>query len=163
MERLQFWRFDNGAIRVLTTVRDHLAQSGLESSLLDLVYVRVSQLNGCTCCEDAHAQEAIEHGVEDRVLRDLASWRDSELFSERQRAALAWADSVTEIAKTHAPDELYREVAGRFSEGELVALTVAIALMNAFARIAIAFRHGPPPMPALHDGAGVRHTSRPRS
>src|SRR5437868_748105 len=116
MERLQFWRYDNGAIRVLLTVRDHLAQSGLERSLLELVYVRVSQLNGCAWCEDAHAREAIEHGVEERLLRDLAAWRESELFSERQRAALAWTDSVTNIAQTHAPDELYREVAGRFSE-----------------------------------------------
>ena len=149
MERLQFWRFDNGALRVLSTVRDHLAQSGLERSLLDLVYVRVSQLTRCGWCEDAHAQEAIEHGVEEHLLRDLAAWPESELFSERHRAALAWTDTLTEIAKTHAPDEVYREVAGRFSEGELVALTLAIALMNAFARIAIAFRHGPPPMPAL--------------
>ena len=154
MERLQFWRLDNGAIRALSTVRDRLAQSGLESSLLDLVYVRVSQLNGCTCCEDAHAQDAIEHGVEERLLRELAGWRKSALFSERQRAALAWADSITEIAKTHAPDELYSELAGRFSEKELVALTVAIAVMNAFARIAIAFRHGPPPAPA-HAPGGV--------
>jgi AhpD family alkylhydroperoxidase len=154
MDRLQFWRLDNGAIRALSTVRDHLAHSGLERSLLALVYVRVSQLNGCACCEDAHAQEAIEQGVEERLLREVAAWRESELFSERQRAALAWADSVTEIATTHAPDELYSELAGRFSEKELVALTVAIALMNAFARIAIAFRHGPPPTPA-HAPGGV--------
>jgi len=120
----------------------------LESSLLELVYVRVSQLNGCERCEDAHAQEAIEHGADERLLREVAAWPQSELFSERQRAALAWADSVTDIAKTHAPDELYSELAGRFSEKELVALTVAIALMNAFARIAIAFRQGPPPTPA---------------
>ena len=158
MERLQFWRLDNGAIRVLSTVRDHLAQSGLERSLLDLVYVRVSQLTGCACCEDAHAHAALAHGADERLLRELAAWPVSAFVSERERAALAWTDAVTEIAQTHAPDELYREVAGRFSERELVALTVAIALMNAFTRIAVAFRHGPPPLPALR-GVGAGRTT----
>jgi len=156
MQRLQFWRFDNGGTRALLSVRDHLTQSGLESSLLELVYVRVSQLNGCARCEDAHVQEAIRRGVEERLLRDLPAWQESELFSERQRAALAWAETVTEIVKTRAPDELYSEAASRFSETELVALTLAIALMNAFARIAIAFRSGPPPMPALVNDAALR-------
>ena len=153
MERLQFWRFDNEGISILMSLSAHLARSGFENSLLDLVYLRVSQLNGCSQCVDAHARDAITHGLDQRLVDAVAAWREVPFFSERQRAALAWADSLTEISKTRAPDELYREVSGQFSETELVDLTLAIALMNAFARIAIAFRHGPPPTPAVSEGA----------
>jgi AhpD family alkylhydroperoxidase len=155
VERLQFWRFDNDGIRALMRLPAHIAQSGLESSLLDLVYLRVSQLNGCSPCVDAHARDAITHGLDQRLVDDIVVWRESSLFTERQRAALAWTDAVTEIAKTGAPDDVYREAADRFSETELVDLTLAIALMNAFARIAVAFRHGPPPMPAVSEGAAT--------
>jgi AhpD family alkylhydroperoxidase len=153
MERLQFWRFDNEGIGALMSLAAHLARSGLENPLLDLVYLRVSQLNGCSQCVDAHARDAIAHGLEQRLVDAVAAWREASFFTERQRAALAWTDSLTEISKTRAPDELYREVSGEFSETELVDLTLAIALMNAFARIAIAFRHGPPPTPAVSHGA----------
>ena len=148
MERLQFWRFDSEAIRALMGVEAHLARSGLEPGLLHLVYVRVSQLNGCSDCEEAHSRQAIDHGVEQGLVDAVADWRQTSLFSDRQRAALAWAESVTEVSKTKVPDAVYREAAGQFSEIEFVNLTVAIALMNAFARIAVAFRHGPPPTSA---------------
>jgi AhpD family alkylhydroperoxidase len=118
-----------------------------------LVYLSVSQLTGCSYCVDAHERDAIAHGLEQHLVDGVATWQEAPFFTERQRAALAWADALTEIAKTRAPDELYREVSGKFSETELVDLTLAIALMNAFARIAIAFRHGPPPMPAVSEGA----------
>ena len=149
MERLQFWRFDNEAIRALLSVDAHLAQSGLDRGLLELVYLRVSQLTNCSYCVEAHSREALEHGVEQRLVDGVAAWRDASLFTDRQRAALAWAESVTEVSTTKVPDAAYGEAASHFSETELVDLTVAIALMNAFARIAVAFRHGPPPMPAV--------------
>jgi alkylhydroperoxidase family enzyme len=82
------------------------------------------------------------------VVDSVASWRDAPVFTERQRAAFAWAETVTEIPRTGATDEEYRAAATSFSDRELVELTLAIALMNAFARMAIAFRHGPPPTPA---------------
>ena len=153
MERLQFWRLDNEGIRVLMGLSAHLARSGLENSLLDLVYLRVSQLTNCSQCVDAHTRDAIAHGVEQQLVNGVSDWRDAPFFTERQRAGLAWAEALTEISKTRAPDELYREVSGQFSETELVHLTLAIALMNALARIAIAFRHGPPPMPAVSESA----------
>ena len=156
MQRLQFWRFNNEGIRALLSVRDHLTRSGLESSLLELVYLRVSQLNDCSDCVDAHVQGAVEHGLDHGLVNDVAEWRESPRFTERQRAALAWAEALTEIAKTGAPDELYRETADRFQKAELVDLTLAVALMNAFARIAVAFRHGPPPTPALIGTRGPR-------
>ena len=150
MPRLQFWRFDNGGIRELLSASDHLARSHLEPTLLDLVYLRVSQLTRCNDCVNAHAQDAISHGVAPTTVEKLAGWRETPSFDQRQRAALAWTEAVTDVAKTGVPDEIYREVSGQFSEEELVDLTLAIALMNAFARIAVAFRSGPPPRPALN-------------
>lgn len=157
MQRLQFWRFDNDGVRALMSVYAHLARSGLERSLLDLVYLRVSQLAGCSDCVDAHTHDAIAHGIEQRQVDGVASWRETSFFSERQRAALAWAEVVTDIS-TGAPDEDYHEAARHFSDAEFVDLTLAIALMNAFARIAVVFRHGPPPMPALSKGAAATGT-----
>lgn len=155
MERIQFWRLDNDGVRALMSVSSHLARSGLESTLLDLVYLRVSQLTDCSYCVDAHVKDAITHGLDERVVKEVARWRESPVFNARQRAGLAWAEAVTDVAKSGVPDDAYREAAGAFSETELVDLTLAIALMNAFARIAIAFRHGPPPMPALIGGAAA--------
>jgi AhpD family alkylhydroperoxidase len=149
MPRLQFWRFDNGGIRDLLSASDHLARSHLEATLLDLVYLRVSQLNRCDDCVTAHADDAIRHGVARETVEELATWRETAMFTERQRAALAWTEAVTDVSNTGAPDDLYRKVSSQFSETELVDLTLAIALMNAFARIAVAFRSGPPPRPAL--------------
>jgi len=156
MQRLQFWRFDNDGIRALLSVDAHLTRSGLESSLIDLVFLRVSQLNRCSYCVDAHVHDAIEHGLDRRLVNAIATWRETPSFSKRQRAALAWTETVTEIATTQAPDEAYGEAAAEFSDSELVDLTLAIALMNAFARIAVAFRHGPPSVPALIDSPVVR-------
>ena len=157
MQRLQFWRYDNDAIRALIGANAHLAESGLEPSLLDLVSLRVSQLNGCGECVDARVRAAIEHGLEQRQIDALATWRDASFFTEQQRAALAWADAVTEVAKGGVSDEVYREAASHFSEAEFVDLTLAVALMNAFARVAVAFQHGPPPVPAPSKGAILLH------
>ena len=153
MQRLQFWRYDNDGIRALVSANAHLARSGLEQSLLDLVYLRVSHLIGCSECVDARAREAIGHGLEQRQIDAVATWRETSFFSERQRAGLAWADAITEIATGGVPDEVYREAARHFSEAEFVDLTLAVALTNAFARVAVAFQQGPPPMPARAKGA----------
>ena len=152
MQRLQFWRFDNEGVHAVISASAHLGRSGLERSLLELVYLRVSQLNDCSYCVDAHGRDALASGVNPDLVRNLASWRENPSLTERERAALGWAEAVTEISETGAPDDVYRETAARFSEKELVDLTLGIGLMNAFARIAMAFRHGPPPMPALIDG-----------
>jgi AhpD family alkylhydroperoxidase len=153
MERLQFWRLNNDAIRELRSAAAHLGRSGLDIGLLDLVYLRVSQLNRCSYCVDAYAQQAIAHGVDQRIVDGVAAWREAPFFSQRERAAFEWVEAVTDISKTGAPDDIYRETVREFSETELVDLTLAIALMNAFARIAVAFRHGPPPMPIRIEGA----------
>ena len=155
MERLQFWRFENSGVRALMGVYAQLTRSGLDRSLLDLVFLRVSQLNRCAECADVTSREAIAHGIAPGQVNAVAAWRESPLFDERQRAALAWAEIVTEISEAGASDDAYREAASHFSDTEFVDLTLAIALTNAFSRIAVAFHHGPPPVPALIEDAAA--------
>ena len=112
----------------------------LDPKLLSLVKTRASQINGCTFCLHMHSDEAFKHGETPARLLLLDGWRESALFSARERAALAWTESLTRVAETHAPDEDYDEVRQHFSEDEIVALSVAIALMNAFNRLAIGAR-----------------------
>jgi AhpD family alkylhydroperoxidase len=159
MLRLQFWRFDNEGIRIIMSLSAHLARSPLERPILDLVYLRVSQLNECVRCVEAHVHDALAHGAEERQVHSLATWRETPFFTERERAALAWTESVTEVSQSAASDEIYREVSSQFSQAELVDLTLAIAHMNALSRLVIAFRSGPPPIPAASEGAAAGRTA----
>jgi AhpD family alkylhydroperoxidase len=114
--------------------------SGLEPSLIDLVKTRASQINGCAFCIHMHTRDARARGETEERLYLLDAWHESPLYSERERAALAWTDAVTLIAQTHAPDAVYDEVRRHFAEGELANLTLLIATINAWNRIAISFR-----------------------
>jgi AhpD family alkylhydroperoxidase len=143
MLRLEYWKVDPEGMRAAVQLSAHLARSGIDRALLDLVYLRISQMNGCSYCVDTHARDAVAHGLDQRLVNDVAAWRDVPFFDERQRAALAWSEAVTDIAGTRAPDDVYRAAAQHFSEKELVGLTLAAAHMNALNRIAIAFRRGP--------------------
>src|SRR5690348_38121 len=107
MQRIRFWRDNNDGVRALIGISARLARSGIENTLLDLVYLRVSQLTNCSYCIDAHVHDAIDHGLEPPVVNDVATWRDSALFTTRQRAALAWTEAVTDVADTGVPDEVY--------------------------------------------------------
>ncbi len=147
MLRLEYWRVDPEGVRAAMQPAAHLARSGIDRALLDLVYLRVSQMNGCSYCVDLHARDAVAHGASQRLVNAVAAWREAPFFDERQRAALAWAEALTDIVGTRAPDEAYRALARHFSEHELVDLTLAAAHMNALNRIAIAFRRGPAPEP----------------
>lgn len=121
-----------------------LQKSGLPKELIDLVYLRVSQINGCAFCIDMHTRDLRKSGVTVEKLTLLPVWRDSgEVFSVRERVALAWAEAVTRIADTHAPDADYEAAAVEFNAKELADLTYAIGLMNAFNRFGIAFRTPP--------------------
>lgn len=116
-------------------------QSGLEDVLISLVYLRVSQINGCAYCLDMHIRDLIKEGVSPARLALVQAWNEAgELFSEREKAALAWAESVTRVADTHVPDADFEAAPAVFSEKELVDLTIAISLMNAYNRLAISFR-----------------------
>jgi len=114
--------------------------SGLERSLLELVKVRASQINGCAYCIDMHTKDARAMGETEQRLYALNGWRETSFFSDRERAALEWAEAITRVADTHVPDEVYDRVRRHFDEGELVALTFAAVVINAFNRLAISFR-----------------------
>jgi AhpD family alkylhydroperoxidase len=122
----------------------YVSNSGLPKTLIDLVYLRTSQINGCTYCIDMHTRDLQKEGVPVEKLMLLSAWREAGgYFSERERAALAWTEAVTAISETHAPDDDYAAASAQFGEKELADLTLAIALMNAYNRMAIAFRRGP--------------------
>ncbi|SAL46277.1 alkylhydroperoxidase [Caballeronia peredens] len=121
-----------------------LQKGGLPKRLIDLVYLRVSQINGCAFCIDMHTRDLLKHGLEVEKLALVPVWRDSgEVFTVRERVALRWAEAVTRVADTHVPDADYEAAAEEFSDKELADLTYAIGLMNAFNRFGVAFRTPP--------------------
>lgn len=117
--------------------------STLEPAVLHLVFLRVSQMNGCAFCIAMHWREAKEDGISDDRMHGLAAWREAPWYSDRERAALAWAESVTDIMHSHVPDDVYVEARSAFSERELVDLTLAVNVINSWNRFAIAFRSPP--------------------
>ena len=119
-------------------------KSGLSHELINLVYLRVSQINGCAYCIDMHSRDLLKQGVTTDKLVLVPVWRDAgDVFSTRERAAFAWAETVTRVAETGIPDADYDAAAAEFSDKELADLTYAIGLMNAFNRFGIAFRSTP--------------------
>ena len=120
-----------------------LARSGLEKSLLHLVEMRASQLNGCAYCLDMHSKDARALGETEQRLYLLSAWRESPLYSDRERAALLWTEAVTLVADSHVPDEVYEEARRSFTDDELANLTLAIIAVNGWNRINIAFRTVP--------------------
>jgi AhpD family alkylhydroperoxidase len=122
----------------------YLQKSGLAQELIDLVYLRVSQINGCAYCIDMHSRDLLKLGVAVDKLVLVPVWHDAgAVFSKRERIALAWAETVTRVAETGVPDAAYEAAAAEFSDKELTDLTYAIGLMNAFNRLGITFRTPP--------------------
>ncbi len=119
----------------------HLRECGLEESLIHLVKARASQINGCAYCIHMHTRDARAAGETEERLYLLSAWRESPLYSKRERAALAWTDALTLVAETHAPDEDYLEVTQHFTEEETVNLTLLIGAINVWNRIAVGFRN----------------------
>ena len=117
-----------------------LEKSELGSTMVELVYLRVSQINGCAFCLEMHSKALRKAGVAQSKLDALAGWRVSAHFSAAERAALAWAESVTDIAASHAEDEVYLPLEEHFTPRQISDLTFAISLMNAFNRLAVAMR-----------------------
>ncbi|HGP0981711.1 TPA: carboxymuconolactone decarboxylase family protein [Klebsiella aerogenes] len=117
-----------------------LEKSELGSTMVELVYLRVSQINGCAFCLEMHSKALRKAGVDQSKLDALAGWRVSAHFSAAERAALAWAESVTDIAASHAEDEVYLPLEAHFTPRQISDLTFAISLMNAFNRLAVAMR-----------------------
>ena len=138
--RLDPYKAAPETVKAMMALETHLANSGLETSLYHLVKTRASQINGCAYCVHMHTKDARAHGETEERLYLLSAWRESPLYTERERAALAWTESLTLIAETHAPDEDYNAVRAQFSEEELVKLTILIGAINTWNRLAISFR-----------------------
>jgi len=142
--RLDYTKASPAGVKAFGGVYGYVAQSGLDEVLVMLVYLRVSQINGCAYCLDMHTHDLIKKGVSPAKLALVQAWHEAgPLFSDREKAALAWAESVTRVAETQVPDDEFNSAAAVFSEKELADLTIAISLMNAFNRLAITFRRAP--------------------
>jgi AhpD family alkylhydroperoxidase len=138
--RLNPYKAAPEAMKAMVALENYVQQSGLDHSLVDLVITRASQINGCAYCIHMHTREARARGETEERLYLLEAWRDSPLYTERERAALAWTEAVTLVSKTHVPEAVYDQARQHFSETELVNLTLCVATINAWNRIAISFR-----------------------
>ena len=142
--RMNFYQAAPDTINALSALETQIQSTGLEQSLIELVKTRASQINGCAFCINMHTEDARKRGEIEQRIYLLNAWRESPLYTDRERAALAWTESVTLISETHAPDDVYNEVRAHFSEAETVNLTMLIATINAWNRLAISFRAVPP-------------------
>jgi AhpD family alkylhydroperoxidase len=139
-QRMNFYEKGFKAMKPLFSLGAYLSKSTVEQPLLDLVHFRVSQINGCAYCLDMHSKDLREHGETEQRLYMLDAWREAHLYTDRERAALAWAEAVTTLEKNNVPDDVYEEVLRHFSEEELIDLTMAVIAINSYIRINIAFR-----------------------
>ena len=141
--RIDHARVAPEAVRAMTGLETYVRRSGLEPALVELVKLRASFMNGCSYCVDMHTKDARLAGETEQRLYAVPVWRETPFFTPRERAALAWTESVTALAVTGVPDEAYDDVRAQFSEEEIVALTMAIVAINGWNRIAIGFRSQP--------------------
>lgn len=143
-QRIDYTQVSPAGAKALGGVYGYVLQSGLPGELVDLVYLRVSQINNCAYCLDMHTRELLKRGVKIEKLALVQAWEEGgNLFSEAERAALAWAETVTLVAETGVPDGAYEAARQVFDEKQLVDLTIAISLMNSYNRMAISFRNTP--------------------
>lgn len=138
--RLNPYKLVPEAMQAMMALEGFVEKSGLEHSLIDLVKTRASQINGCAYCVHMHTREARARGETEERLYLLSAWRESPLYTERERAALEWTEAVTLVSQTHIPDAVYDLARRRFSEEEIVKLTLAVVAINGWNRIAIGFR-----------------------
>lgn len=148
-QRIDYINVAPDGYKALSSVYGYIAKCGLSGVLVELVFLRVSQINGCAYCLDLHTRDLSSKDVAPEKLALVQVWREAgKVFDEQERAALAWAETVTRVAETAIPDEEFAAVSAVFDEKQIVDLTIAIGLMNTFNRIAIGFRR--PPQAALN-------------
>ncbi|MDG7007534.1 MAG: carboxymuconolactone decarboxylase family protein [Nitrososphaerota archaeon] len=141
--RLNYKEVAPGAPAAVLKLEEYVKSTGLESSLLDLVKTRASQINGCAWCLDMHTKDARAGGETEQRLYALSAWRETPFYTPRERAALAWTEAVTLVSQGGVPDDVYDEARCEFSEKELVDLTMAIVAINGWNRLNVAFRTVP--------------------
>jgi len=141
--RIYFYTASPDAFKAMLALETAVSKLGLEKSLLELVKLRSSQINGCAFCIDMHAADARKDGETERRLYAVTAWREAPFFTGRERAALAWTEALTRLSDTHAPDADYALLSEHFSPKEMVDLTVAINAINGWNRLAVGFRKMP--------------------
>ena len=139
-QRLEMHKASPEAYEAMRTLSRYSAECGLEASLLELVKTRASQINGCAFCLQMHTRDARKLGETDERLHLLAAWRETPIYTPRECAALAWTEALTLLTDGHAPDEVYAQVRAQFSDEEIAKLTLAIAVINSWNRIAVGLR-----------------------
>lgn len=127
----------------MTELQKRVSESGIEKSLLHLIYLLVSRINGCAYCIDMHSKDLRADGESDLRIDLVSVWDEVDIYSDREKAAFAWADSLTRVSETHVPDEVFARASTRFSQRELAKLTLAVVTINAWNRFAIGFRSEP--------------------
>ncbi len=142
-QRFDYAKIAPGTYQAMLGLERYLHECGLEESLIHLIKLRSSQVNGCAYCLDMHWKDLKAIGESDQRLYELNAWEESPFYTERERAALAWTEAVTNVSENHVPDELYNGVRQHFTEKELADLTFAIATINAWNRLAISARVTP--------------------
>jgi len=139
-QRLNYGQVAPNGIKGLLEIEKYVSESGLDRKIFELVKMRASQINGCAYCLDMHSKDARAEGETEQRLYLLNAWREAPFYSENERAALAWTETLTLISENDVSDDLYKEVSGYFDEEELMALTMTIIGINGWNRLAIAFR-----------------------
>jgi AhpD family alkylhydroperoxidase len=143
-QRIDYNKTSPAGVKALGSVYAYVAQCGLENTLVELVNLRVSQINGCAFCLDMHTRFLLKKGITPVKLALVQVWDEAgDVFTEREKAALAWAEIVTRVSETHVPDAAFKAASAVFGDKELADLTMAIGLINAYNRLAISFRNVP--------------------
>lgn len=139
--RIDIMSLNPGAMNAMFGLGKYLSQTALDKRLLDLINLRVSQINGCAYCIDMHWKDLRATGENEQRLYGLDAWRESPYYTERERAALAWAEAVTRVSETHVPDEVFEEAKRQFNDQDLADLTLNVVAINGWNRLNIAFRN----------------------
>ena len=153
--RIDYSQFAQGALQGMLAIDQYIASCGIDHKLIHLLKMRASQINGCAYCIDMHSIDARGEGETEQRLYALAAWRETQFFTPRERAALAWMEAVTLVAQTHVPDDVYDEVRQHFSEKEIVDLTYIASQINAWNRISVATRA----LPGSYKGKASRQAA----
>jgi AhpD family alkylhydroperoxidase len=141
--RIDARKYAQDAQKAMFALEQYIAGSGLDHNLIHLIKMRASQINGCAYCIDMHSKDARALGETEQRLYELDAWRETPFYTDRERAALAWTESITLVSQTHVPDSVYGEVQKYFNEKEIVDLTFVVTTINAWNRLAIALRAVP--------------------
>jgi AhpD family alkylhydroperoxidase len=141
--RIDARKYAQEAQKGMMVIEKYLAECGLEHGLIHLMKMRASQINGCAYCIDMHSKDARAHGETEQRLYELDAWRETPFYTDKERAALAWTETITLVSETHVPDSAFEEVRKQFSEKEVVDLTLVVTAINSWNRLAIALRAVP--------------------